>query len=359
MAEQHESKIVLVTGASGFIATHVVQQLQQLGYKVRGTVRSLANEQKVKPLRELCPGAKHEVELVEADLTSSDGWQEAVRGCTYVIHTASPFPKEAPLNESELIKPAVEGTLAVLVACRQVGCVKRVVLTSSVAAVSGGTDHEGTYDEKNWTNTDQIDSAYSKSKTLAEKAAWDFVSKLYDTEQFELTVMNPCYVMGPVLSGGWATSMELPKKLLERAMPALPHISLSIVDVRDVAAAHIAAMTLPDAAGKRHILSCPTSLWFHEIAKIYSDEFYPLGYNVPVREAPYFLLKLFSFFDKTVRMILPLWGVQTEYNNTRMTSVLGVQPRPVNETIIDMAYSMIEKGLIKKTKKYIDIKENK
>ena len=359
MASGIDDTTVLVTGASGFIATHVVQQLQQAGYKVRGTVRSLDNEQKIKPLRELCPGAKHEVELVEADLTSPDGWQEAIRGCTYVIHTASPFPASTPKHESELIKPAVEGTLTVLRAC--VGVVKKVILTSSVVAVDGGVggvEQEGELDESNWTNTEKIESAYSKSKTLAERAAWDFVANLRDTDKFELAVMNPGYVMGPILCGGWATSMELSKKLLERDIPALPHINLVIVDVRDVAAAHVAAMTLPNASGKRHILT-GTNMWFQEVAKIYSEEFYPMGYNVPVRVAPYFLLKLVSFFDKTIRMIMPMWGVHTKYNNNRMISVLGIEPRPIKDTVLDMAYSMIERGLIKKTEKYSDLKESK
>ena len=350
-----EDEMVLVTGATGFIATHILQQLLRAGYKVRGTVRNLKNDQKIKPLRELHPDAKYPLELVEADLTSTDGWKEAVNGCTYVIHTASPFPNENPADESEVIKPAVEGTLTVLKACHEVQTVKRVVLTSSVAAISGGFEIGGSFTEADWTDVDKIGLAYVKSKTLAEKAAWDFVKELPEKERFELAVINPGYVMGPILCGGWATSMELTKRLLERQMPALPKIHFSIVDVRDVAAAHIAAMTKPDAAGNRHI-AVSHNLSMKDMALIYREEFYSLGYNVPVMQSPYLLVKLFSVFDKTVRLILPAWGKETSFDNTRMRNVLGIEPRPARETIIDMGHSMIQKGFIKATTQYKKVK---
>ncbi len=349
MAEQGE--LVLVTGASGFIATHVVQQLQQAGYGVRGTVRSTKNDEKVKPLRELCPDSKHPLELVEADLTQPDSWKAAVKDCTYVIHTASPFPAENPRHEGDLLKPAVEGALSVLRACSEAGTVKRVVLTSSLAAINGGFGETVKVSEENWTDPDKSSSPYYKSKTLAEKAAWDFVRELPEEKKFELAVINPGYVLGPVLCGGFATSMAVHTRLLKNDIPMLPRNHFVVVDVRDVAVAHVKAMTLPEAAGHRHILASHP-LWIKDIAQILSDEFRPLGYKIPLKEAPYFLMKIASLFDKSVKMILPSWGKEGVVDNTRMTQVLGIEPRSAKDTVVEMGYSLIERGFVNKTEKY-------
>ena len=343
--------MVLVTGASGFIATHIVRQLLLAGYKVRGTVRNISNESKVLPLQNLCPEAKHPLQLIEADLLDPTSWPAAVDGCTYVLHTASPFPASNPSDENELIKPAVDGTLNVLNACKSARSVKRVVLTSSTFAISGGfeTDTDHTYTEADWPDTAAI-GPYAKSKTLAEKAAWDFIDGL-SGERFELAVVNPTYVVGPVLCGGMSTSMELPKRLMEHAMPMLPKLCFPCADVRDVAAAHIKAMTVAEAAGRRHIVS-GDSVWLSRIAEILSNEFKPQGYNIPLSTAPYALVWLLGWFDKSVRMILPSIGKKTKVDNARMREVLGVEPRDIKDTFIDMVYSMIEKGMIKKTKAY-------
>jgi nucleoside-diphosphate-sugar epimerase len=195
---QNDAELVLVTGASGYIATHIVQQLLQLGYRVRGTVRSLTNMQKTEPLRHLCPNSKHELELVEADLTDEASWLQAVKGCTLVLHTASPFPAERPKHENELIEPAVNGTLFVLRACVQEGSlVKRVVLTSSVAAVAQEVFENGrTYSEEDWPRADEL-TPYPKSKVLAEQAAWRFLEERREKGLacFELSVINPGFVM--------------------------------------------------------------------------------------------------------------------------------------------------------------------
>ena len=346
------SSRVLVTGASGYIATHVVQQLLQQGYMVRGTVRSKSNEKKVKPLMNLYPEAKHPLELVEADLMKADGWAEAVADCKYVLHIASPFPNAEPRDENEVIKPAVDGTLQVLKAVKEAGCVKRVVLTSSVAAVSGGFQGgENVFTEEDWTDEKTVKEAYVKSKTLAEKAAWDFVKELPEDNKFELVTINPSYVMGPVLCGSFTTSMEVVKRLLDRDMPMLPRINFAIVDVRDVAACHLAAITVPEANGKRHIANA-ASLWFQDMAVILDKEFRSQGYNVPTSNCPYPLLWMIARFDKTLRMILPSVGHITKIDNGRMQNVLGVKPRPVEQTLVDMAYSMIENGTAKKTPQY-------
>jgi nucleoside-diphosphate-sugar epimerase len=193
-----ENDLILVTGASGYIACHIVKKLMEKGYRVRGTVRSLKDEKKVAPLRNLVQNPKHELELVEADLLKEEKWSDAVKGCTFVIHTASPFPNSSPKDENELITPAVNGTLYVLRACVQEGSkVKRVVLTSSVAAIAGSNfENNRTYTEKDWPNVDILDP-YSKSKTLAEKSAWNFLEERKKNKLpcFELAVINPGYVM--------------------------------------------------------------------------------------------------------------------------------------------------------------------
>ncbi|XP_077988235.1 uncharacterized protein LOC144442737 [Glandiceps talaboti] len=347
-------QLVLVTGASGFIASHVTQQLLRVGYRVRGTVRSLKNEKKVQPLYNLCPDSKHKLELVEADLGEPDSWQKAVEGCSHVLHIASPFPATIPKDENELVKPAVEGTTNVLKACQQVGGVKRVVLTSSIAAIcgsfDGNIDNNRIYSEKDWPNPDII-TPYEKSKTLAERAAWEFVKNLKDDEKFELVALNPGYVVGPVLSGTSCTSSEIPRRLLNREMPAVPEVNYPVVDVRDVAAAHIRAMSIPEAVGHRHVLAAG-NMWFKEMALALQKEFQPQGYDIPTSLAPKFALRIAALFDGTVKYMLPSIGKVATLDNTRMKDILGIQPISMDKSFVDMGYSLIETGAVPKKPKY-------
>ncbi|XP_077987851.1 uncharacterized protein LOC144442390 [Glandiceps talaboti] len=346
-------KLVLVTGASGFIASHVTQQLLRAGYRVRGTVRSLKNEKKVQPLYNLCPDSKHKLELVEADLLDPDGWKKAVEGCSHVLHIASPFPASVPKDENEVIKPAVEGTTNVLKACQQVGGVKRVVVTSSVVAISGNgisIDNNHIYTEDDWPNPD-MNTPYEKSKIFAEKAAWDFVENLKDDEKFELATINPGFVIGPVLSGTSCTSAELPTRLLNRDMPLIPKISLPMVDVRDVAAAHMKAMMAPEAVGHRHIVVAG-NIWFKDAALAVEKEFKPQGYSIPTLSAPKIALHIYALFDDTVKYILPTVGKISRFNTTRMKDVLAIQPISMEKSLIDMCYSIIEGGIVRKRAKY-------
>ncbi|XP_070545376.1 uncharacterized protein [Ptychodera flava] len=352
MAGKSAAQTVLVTGASGFIAAHVTQQLLRAGYRVRGTVRSLQNEAKVEPLRKLCPDAKHELELVEADLLKPDSWKSAVEGCSHVIHVASPFPNAPPKDENSVCKPAVEGTTSVFKACEQAGTVKRVVLTSSFATVSGGlgTTPNYHYTENDWPDPDKM-LPYEKSKLLAEKAGWDYVKNMKGINKFELAVMNPGLVLGPILSGTYCTSMEVPKRLMLREMPALPKIILPIVDVRDVAEAHIRAMTLPEAVGQRHML-ISGSMWMLEMALVLQKEFKSQGYKIPTLIAPKLALQIASLFDPTLKYLIPSLEIVASFDKKRFTDVLGIKPIKNEDSLIEMAYSMIENGFLPKKPAY-------
>ena len=343
-------ELVLVTGATGYIATHIVQQLLQAGYRVRGTVRSLKNEEKVKPLYELCPEENDKLELVECDLLDENCWDAAVKDCTYVLHTASPLPLSHPKDEDEVIKPAVDGTMFVLRASQKAGTVKRLVLTSSAAAMEYFDNPEGRLvTEQDWSDLKyhKMDS-YIKSKTQAEKAAWDFIK---ENGKMEMATINPTNVLGPAICGGYAAIMKLLQMLLDAEVPLLPNVSFAICDVRDVAAAHIKAMTIPEAEGHRHIADNGT-LWFYQIANIVAKEFRPQGYKVPTRTGPNFLFHIMALFNEVAKRLVPDLGRKTEYDNSRLRNVLGITPIPVEKSILDMCYSMIETGRVKKTPEY-------
>ncbi|EDV19858.1 putative uncharacterized oxidoreductase [Trichoplax sp. H2] len=353
MAQTDEGALVLVTGASGFIATHVVLQLQQQGYRVRGSVRSLTNEKKVKPLKELCPNAKFPLQLIEADLLVEETWHAAVQDCKYVMHVASPLPLGKPRNEEEeLIKPAVNGTLNVLKACAKAGCVKRVVMTSTVGAIIGGMNGENgrVYNEKDWADIETTEP-YCKSKTLAEKAAWEFIENCSDNEKFEFCTINPCVTVGPVLHNTPFLSMQTALKLFDGSMPVLPNFNFPLCDVRDVAAAHLKAMIVPEAVGQRHIIY-NSNMWYKDISLLYVREFGPYGYKFPTMVAPKFVLWLASLFDPTLKLIIPFLNITTIFDNTRMKEVLNVPPRDISQAIIDLGYSLIERDVVKKTPGY-------
>lgn len=353
MAAANDSPLVLVTSASGFIATHIIKQLQENSYKVRGVVPNLEDEEKVKHLHNLCPEANVKLELVQADTSKSEAWDEPVKDAQYVIHVISPFPKNNSKDDNELVQPAVDETLAVLKACVAAKSVKRVLMTSSTAAILSHSDAGGdnkVYNEGDWSDPTKLDP-YGKCKTLAEKAAWEYIKELSDEEKIELTVINPSYVMGPVLPGTRCFSSEVVKVLLERDIPVVPKLNFSIVDVRDVAAAHVKAMTMEEAAGKRFIVNA-SEMWMKDIAQVLLKEFKSQGYNVPTMNCPNFVLQLRSLYDKTVKKFLPQVGKVLKLDNTRMKETLQITPRENKETIIDMAYSLIEGGFIKKSKKY-------
>lgn len=338
---------VLVTGASGFIAQHLVVQLLQQGYRVRGTLRSLDRAAHQRTVIGRHADAGERLVYVEADLLRDEGWDEAMRGCRYVLHTASPFPGAMPKDENELIRPAREGTLRVLGAAARAG-IPRVVLTSSVVAISGGhaPSKDRLLDERYWTRIEAAD-AYSKSKTLAERAAWDFVNGLPAGKSMELAVINPTYVQGPILDEEFnGTSRELLERLLGGSAPGCVSLNFGIVDVRDVATAHLAAMTTPEAAGKRFCCSAG-NLWMREVALILDQHFSARGYRIPTNKLPDFMVHLFGLFDPTVRNTARGLGKVYAYDTRQIVQVLGWDPFPMETTIIEMAESMIELGMVK------------
>lgn len=349
------NSLVLVTGASGFVASHICKTLLELGAKVRGTVRSLENEDKIGFLRNLVENPKHKIELVEADLLKEESWKSAVKGVKYVIHVASPFPLSIPNSPDDLIKPAVEGTLNVLKACQEEKSVKRVVITSSVVAIHEPylplpkeVEETKILTEEQWVdgNNENVEP-YSRSKALAEKAAWDFVKEIPDGKnKFELAVVNPGLVLGPLLNKANSTSVEVIRLLLERAVPAVAKTNFPICDVRDVAQAHIKALVTKEAAGKRHIVYTD-SLWMKQIALILQKEFKPKGFHVPTIVAPNFLVWINSLIEKKYKTVVSRLGKELKFSNERLRTVLGITPTEVEKTIIDSGNALIDLGIVK------------
>jgi nucleoside-diphosphate-sugar epimerase len=343
MTTQPSSR-VLVTGATGFIALHCVQQLLDAGYTVRGTARSASAGAKIRDV--LKPHLKDPLRLdrldvVGADLASDAGWADAAAGCRYVLHVASPFPSAPPKRESDIIVPARDGTLRVLRAAKAAG-VDRVVLTSSVAAVLYGVDRNKTFTEADWSNVDDPRiGPYEKSKTIAEKAAWEFANG----NDLDLVVINPGAVLGPVLGPTMSTSAELVKKLMLREFPAVPDLHFAMVDVRDVAAAHLAALTYPEARGQRYLCAV-RDYSLREVAQILDRNFGPKGYRVPTGKLPPFLMRVMSLIDATARLALNDLGRPQTIDNGKIRKELGWQPRDLEEMTVSMADSLIAYGLI-------------
>lgn len=342
---------VLVTGGSGFIGAHCILQLLAAGYQVRTTVRSLAREGDVRAmLRNGGAEPGDALSFAAADLTSDAGWPEAVAGCAYVLHVASPFPPAAPKDENELIIPAREGALRVLKAARD-SSVKRVVLTSSFAAIGyGQKPQRDAFTEENWTNPDGDDvRAYVKSKTLAEKAAWDFIAS--QGGALELSVVNPVGVFGPVLGPDYSTSILLVQRLMDGAMPGCPKISFGIVDVRDVADLHIRAMTDPAARGQRFLAVAEDHIWVRDVARILKRRMGAAARRVPTGELPNFLVRMVAGRDAAVAQIVPELGKYKNSSNEKARRVLGWAPRSNEEALVATAESLIRLGLLKGSRK--------
>jgi len=280
------------------------------------------------------------LEIVIADLLIDEGWNEAVSGCKYVLHVASPFVLEIPDDENELIKPAVDGTLRVLKSCRD-NRVDKVVLTSSFAAISYGHKDKKVFDESDWSNTESSIGAYAKSKTLAEKAAWDFMDNLSDEEKFELSVMNPVAVTGPMLTDDIGTSNSLLLQLVSGAMPACPKIHLGFVDVRDVAKAHIFSMTSDQTNGQR-IIICEKEMFFVDMGKTLKEAGFK---KFPTKELPNFLVKIMSIFIKQLGGMVPSLGRKVHSNRNKAKEVFNWQYISAEDSAIESAKQLESMGL--------------
>lgn len=338
---------VLVTGGTGFIGVHAILQLLAAGHEVRTTVRNPArNADVIAMLREGGAVTPDKVGFVTADLTRDDGWREAAAGCDYVLHVASPLGAHVPEDENELIIPAREGTLRVLRAARETG-VKRVVLTSSFAAIGYGHPPRKTpFDETVWSNLDNGDvQAYPKSKTLAERAAWDFVAR--EGNGLELAVVNPTAVFGPALGPDFSESIGIVKALLDGAMPAVPRIHFGLVDVRDVADLHLRAMTSPKAAGERFLAVAGETMSIFEVARVLRAKLGTRARRVPRFQAPDWLMRIAARRNPMVRAALPLLGKVRRSTSAKAQNLLGWSPRGNEEMIVATAESLIRLGLVK------------
>ncbi len=331
-------KTVLVTGGSGFLGGWCVVELLRRGYRVRTTVRTLSREAEVRAAvaSEVDPGDS--LSVLEADLKGDKGWDEAVQGCDYVLHVASPFPPTQPKDPDELIVPAREGTLRVLKASLDAG-VERVVVTSSVAAVTGSGKpvHGRPLDEQDWSDPGNLKmTPYARSKTIAERAAWDFVRERGAIEK--LATVNPGAIVGPVLSDDRSFSLQAIERLL-RGMPGVPRIGFSFVDVRDVADLEIRAMTDPKAGGER-LVAVERFMWMSEVAAVLRDRLGDDAAKVPTRGVPDLLVRTMAIFDPGVRSILGQLGRKTELSSKKAREHLGWSPRPLEDTIAECARSL-------------------
>ncbi|MEE2691789.1 MAG: aldehyde reductase [Pseudomonadota bacterium] len=339
--------VVLVTGGSGFIGSHAILQLLAAGHDVRTTVRSAGRESDVRTmLKEGGTNQADRLSFFVADLENDAGWKEATAGCDYVLHIASPFPAGVPKHEDELIVPAREGALRVLRAARDAG-VRRVVLTSSFAAIGyGHAAQDKPFDETSWTNLSGADlTAYVKSKTIAERAAWDFIAN--EGGGLEFSVVNPVGVFGPVLGPDYSTSILLVQRLLDGALPGCPRLYFGAVDVRDVADLHLRAMTDPAAKGERFLAVAGDFMSILEISRTLKARLGNAAKKAPNRELPNWLVRLASLRDPAVKQILPELGKRKNAVNEKARRLLGWTPRSREEAVVATAESLIRLDLVK------------
>ena len=333
---------VLVTGGSGFLGTHTIVQLLQAGYTVRTTVRSPQREEDVRAMIR-AGGIPNEsgLSFTVADLMRDDGWQQAMEGVSYVLHTASPFPGHQPADENELILPARDGTLRVLKAASNAG-VKRVVITSSFAAVGYSPKPANEpYTEEDWTNPDQPGlPAYIRSKTLAERAAWDFLEQ--DHGKLELVVINPTGIFGPALGKDFSSSLHIIQTMLEGHMLAVPDLSFGVADVRDVAEAHLRAMTNPNAAGERFLVTGDKVMSFYDMAVALKKGLGKEAAHVSTKHLPNWVVKVGSLFNTRFKQLALQVGKRKLISNEKVKRVLGLKPRDGAETIVATGQSLID-----------------
>lgn len=338
---------VLLTGISGFLGSHTAIQLLNRGYLVTGTLRSMSRADSIRSVISTHTDKIENLSFAEADVLDATVWDSLTEGMDFVQHIASPFPRELPTHEDELIRPAVDGTLNVLRAASKSG-VRRVVVTSSIAAIFYGKnpeDRSGIRTEKDWTDPTNLKdtSAYFRSKTLAEKAAWGFIDQ--NKTKMELSVVCPGAILGPVLEKDFGTSANMVIKIMDGSTPAIPRIGYEVVDVRSAAELLILAMEKAEAANERFI----GSAGFVDL-KMIADLLRPKfpQYRIPKKMLPDFLLRLISLFDKTIRPVLIDLGIRRTADASKASQILGWTPISNEQAILDCAKSLIEVGVLKK-----------
>jgi len=336
-------RTVLVTGATGYIAKHIVLKLLERGDTVVGSMRNLSREDE---LREAMgnhlsdPDRLHNLRCVALNLDDDLGWDAAMAGVDAVLHTASPFPLAQPDNEEDLVRPAVDGALRALRAAHKAG-VNRVVMTSSSVAVSYGNAPKNgpLFTEDDWSEADGSGiSAYGKSKTLAERAAWDFVEN--EAPDLDLTTINPVFVMGPPLDGNYGTSIRVIERILAAKDPMIPQIGFPTVDVVDVAEAHVRALETANSIGKR-IIVANRFLWFRDMAEIIKAAL--PDRKIVTREAPNFFIRFLALFDKEIKSVVTQLGKKDMVSNARAASLLGMGFRDARDSVRDTALWVAER----------------
>jgi dihydroflavonol-4-reductase len=341
-----EKSRVLITGVTGFLGSHIVIQLLNKGYEVVGTTRNYKNVKEFKDIISKYSRNTDKLEIKKADLKDKEIWEDLTKDIHAVFHVASPFPSELPKDPDELYIPAKNGTLNVLRAASKNG-VKRVILTSSSGAVTYGRTRKNfkkLYDEKDWTDPEagKDSTIYYNSKTLAEKAAWDFMKE--NGNGMELTTICPGAILGPVLNGSISASINIVKKTMEAAAPMVPNMGYDLVDVRDVARLHVLAMESEEAAGQRFIASSGY-LHFRDVAEVLSKA-YP-DRKIPKLIAPNIIVRILSNFDRTIEPILIDLGKVRKLDHSKAVNVLKWEPRPPEDAVLATAESLFERGFVK------------
>ena len=347
--------LVLVTGGSGFVGAHCIIAALNAEYRVRTTVRSLSRTDEVCEMLRVGGMSEdkiNDVEFCTVDLTKDDGWDDACKDCKYVLHVASPFPANAPKHEDELIVPAREGTLRALKAAKAARTVRRVVITSSTASVVYGHPAErlqtGPFTEDDWTDIEHPAipvAAYQKSKTIAERAAWDWIAK--EGDGLEMATVHPCGIYGPILSKHYATSIQLVEWCLNGSVPALPQIGFGVIDVRDVADLHIRAMTNTKAKGERFLAVPNEYIDVPGVGALLRRRLGDRAKRVPTYTAPNWLLKIIGLFDAQIAGMVPDLGKRKEESNAKAKKLLEWNPRSVEDALVATANSLEQFGLLK------------
>ncbi len=331
---------VLVTGGSGYLGGWCLVEVLSRGHRARTTVRNPSREPEVRSMLASEVGVGDRLSVFEADLLSDEGWAQAVEGCDYVLHVASPFPPSQPKDPDELIVPAREGTLRVLRAALDAG-VKRVVITSSIAAVrNAGQPAHQPLTEEDWTDPENPNlTPYAQSKTIAEQAAWALVRERDQADR--LTAVNPGAIIGPVLSDHRSYSLQAIERMLD-GMPGVPRLGFNFVDVRDVAKLQVTAMSSPEAAGER-LIAAGRWMWMADVAEILRERLGERAAKVPTRTIPNFLVRAMSVFDTDLRSVTGDLGHKLVGSDEKARTRLGWTPRPSEETVVDTAESLLDR----------------